>query len=185
MSRLRGGEREMRKTMSATILICMVAALSVLLIPVVSATKPTHVSGMLYYVPTITHVRWADSNLHLDTTEESDWTGDLVGQSHDEPCRVVIHDANGFPPTDWDFRWYTAIATFDECTVGDRTGGLVMHLVGKSGEPGEDWFGQWVILGGTGELEGIHGQGTFGGPGFIPGIVVPGEIWYSGMIHFD
>jgi hypothetical protein len=174
----------MRKMLSAALLLCIVALLSVLLIPTVLATKPTHVSGTLYYVPAIVDHRWAGRNLHLDTTEETDWTGGLVGHSYDEPCRVVIHGANTFPATDWDSRWYTAIATFEEgeCTVAGRTGGLVMRLVGKSGEPGEDWFGQWVIISGTGELAGIHGQGTWGGLGFIG--AGPGEIWYSGQIHF-
>jgi hypothetical protein len=170
----------MRKMMSTSILMCMVALLSMLLIPTVLATKPTYVSGYMTYTPTIVGFRWADGNLHLDTTEEGDWYGDLVGHSHDEPCRVVIHGANGLPATDWDFRWYTSISTFEECTVAGRTGGLVMRLVGKSGGPGEEWSGHWVILKGTGELEGIHGQGTWWGLGFPIG-----DIPYEGWIHFD
>jgi hypothetical protein len=169
----------MRKMLSAALLMCTVALLSVLLIPTVLAKKPTYVSGYMTYTPAIVSARWAGRNLLLDTTEEGVWYGGLVGLSHDEPCRVVIHDANGLPATDWKFRWYTSIVTFEECTVAGKTGGLVMRMVGKSGGPGEEWSGHWVILKGTGGLDGIHGQGTWWGLGFPIG-----DIPYEGWIHF-
>ena len=137
-------------------------------------------SGYLTYIPAIVDARWADGNLHLETSEEADYYGDLEGHSHDEPCRVVFHNADGLPPTDWDFGWYTAIATFEECTVNDKTGGLVMRMHGKIGGPGTEWSGKWVVLKGTGELEGIHGQGIWWGLGWPVG-----PIYYSGWIHFE
>ena len=156
-----------------------------LLIPTVLATKPTYVSGYLEYVPTIVDERWADGNLHLETTEEALWYDDddnLIGESHDEPCRVVIHKVvfDGGEIVGWDFRWYTAIATFEYFIVDGKSGGLVMRLHGKSGEPGTEWSGKWVILKGTGELEGIHGQGTWSGLGWPVG-----NIPYEGWIHFE
>lgn len=60
----------MRKMLSAALLMCIVALLSVLLIPTVLAKKPTYVSGYLIYEPTIVGTRLADGNLHLETTEE-------------------------------------------------------------------------------------------------------------------
>jgi len=174
----------MRKMLSAALLMCTVALLSTLLMPTALATKPTYVSGYMKYIPKIIDWRWDDEgNLHLDTTEEGWWYDDydnLIGHSYDEPCRVVIHGAIGFPPTNWDFRWYTAIATFEYFMVDGKSGGLVMRLHGKSGEPGSEWSGEWVILEGTEELEGIHGQGTWSGLGYPAG-----DIPYEGWIHFD
>jgi hypothetical protein len=177
----------MRKMLSATLLMCIVALLSVLFTPTVLATKPTYVSGSLAYDPTIVGSKLADGNLHLETTEEGVWSGGLVGESWDEPCRVVIHkvvfDAEGNPES-WNFRRYTAISTFETATVGSKSGGLVMRLHGKDSGPGTDWLGKWVILSGTGELANLHGQGTWWGPGFPPGI--PEEtIFYEGRIHFE
>jgi len=165
----------------------MVALLPTLWIPTVLATKPTYVSGSLAYDPVIVGSKLAGRNLHLETTEEALWSGGLTGVSWDEPCRVVVHnavlDAEG-NIVNFDFRWYTAIATFTECTVGDKTGGLVMRLVGMDSGPGTDWSGKWVILRGTGELANLRGQGTWWGPGWPPGIPTP-TIFYEGWIHFD
>ena len=177
----------MRKMLSAALIVCMVVFLSTLLTPTVLATTPTHVSGSLAYDPTPVGSKLADGNLHLKTTEEGLWSGDLVGESWDEPCRVVIHkvvfDAEG-NIVNFDFRWYTSIATFETATVGSKSGGLVMRLHGKDSGPGTDWHGQWVILSGTGELANLNGQGTWWGPGYPPGIPNP-TIFYEGRIHFD
>jgi len=177
----------MRKMLSATLIVCMVAFLSTLLTPTALATKPTYVSGSLAYDPVIVDSKLADGNLHLETTEVGLWFGDLVGVSWDEPCRVVIHKVVFDPDgniVNFDFRWYTSIATFETATVGSKSGGLVMRLHGKDSGPGTDWHGQWVILSGTGELANLHGQGTWWGPGFPPGIPED-TIFYDGRIHFD
>jgi hypothetical protein len=176
----------MRKMLSAALLMCMVALLSVLLIPTVLATKPEHVTGRLDYRPFPIFpipAKMSDGNVFLNTWEEGIWSGGIEGESHDEPCRVVIHGADSFPPTSFDFRWYTGISTFEECTVDGKTGGLVIRLVGKA-KFGEIWHGEWVILRGTGELEGIHGQGTWSGPG-APGLGQWGYVDYEGWIHFE
>jgi hypothetical protein len=182
---LRGGEKEMRKMLLTSLIVCMIALLSVLLIPTALATKPEHVTGRLDYrphpIPPVP-AKMADDNVFLNTWEEGVWSGDLEGNSTDEPCRVVIHGADAFPATTFDFRWYTGISTFEECTVDGRTGGLVIRLVGKA-EFGKDWYGEWVILSGTEALEGIHGQGTWSGPG-APGLNKWGYVNYEGSIHF-
>ena len=138
------------------------------------------------YMPFFVNVRTSGENILIDMTEEGTWTGDIEGDSIDDPCRVIIFKAEGEFPfiTDWKFRWYTGLATFEECTVDGKTGGLVMRLVGKDDGPGTDWFGTWVIIKGTGELAGIHGQGNFWGPGWL-GTSDPGIIPYDGWVHFD
>jgi len=176
----------MRKMLSAALLMCMVALLSVLLMPTVLATKPEHVTGRLDYCAhpiAPLPAKMADGTVFLNTWEEGNWSGGIEGISRDEPCRVVIHGADGFPPTSFDFRWYTGISISEESIVDDKTGGLVIRLVGKA-EFGQMWHGKWVILSGTGELEGIHGQGTWWGLG-APGLNQWGYVDYEGWIHFD
>jgi len=56
------------------------------------------------------------------------------------------------------------------------TGGLVMRLVGKDSGPGTPWLGKWIILKGTGDLNGITGQGSWSATG--------GVISYSGFLHY-
>jgi len=68
-----------------------------------------------------------------------------------------------------------------EGTVMGKEGTLVIQLVGWRYLP-EDWYGQWLIISGTGELANLRGQGIWWGPGF--GAEGP-DIFYSGQIHFD
>ena len=44
------------------------------------------------------------------------------------------------------------------------------------------WAGTWIIYGGTGQLKGLHGKGTWVIPGMIEG--VPCQV-FEGQIHFD
>ena len=181
----------MSKKMNAA-LVCVVGLLSMLLIPTVLANKPEFVEGTLVYtpfpvVPTPPFgAKITGNNIFLDTYEEGDWTGDIVGHSDDDPCLVVIHGPEGVWPklTGFDFKKYTGIATFVVCTIDTKTGGLVMQMHGKCSGPGEEWDGQWVILKGTGGLEGVHGQGTWWGLG-APGLGKSGTINYQGWVHFD
>jgi hypothetical protein len=176
----------MRKMLLAALVVCIVAFLSMLSMPTVLAAKPKHVSGRLDYCPhpiPPVPAKIAHGNVFLNTWEEGVWSGGIAGVSHDEPCRVVIHGADVFPPTSFDFRWFTGISTLEECTVKGKTGGLVIRLVGKA-KFGEIWHGIWVILGGTGELEGIHGIGTWWGPG-APGLNNWGYVDYEGWICYE
>jgi len=173
----------MKKKLSA-LLVCIAAILSMLLIPTVFADKSTPVSGIAPYILIEREdVQIRGNTVHILLREESYWEGDIAGDAIDYPCRLVIHGSEVFPPTSgFDFRWYTSIITFEEgaCTVttesGPVTGGLMMRLVGKDNGPGTEWTGKWVILKGTGDLEGITGQGTWSATG--------GVISYSGCVHF-
>jgi hypothetical protein len=177
----------MRRKLLASLIVCTIALLLVLLMPTVLATQPEYVSGWLHYSP---HPvlpfpeKMADDNVFLNTWEEAEWNESIVGNARDEPCRVVIHGANQFPnPTTFDFRWYTGISNFTTAIVGSKTGGLIIRMVGKA-EFGQIWHGEWVILSGTDGLEGIHGQGTWSGQG-AGGMNTWGYVHYEGWIHFE
>ena len=161
-----------------TIMLTLFLSMAFNIAPV-HATKPIPVSGNPSYTSIgLDEVRFANGNLILDIHEAGIWTGGIGGSFVADPCRVVMHKADGWYPSDWEFRWYTAITTFETCTVDGRTGGLVMRLTGKDSGPGTEWSGKWVILKATGELEGIHGQGTYD-------IGIHGQGTYEGKIHFD
>jgi len=66
--------------------------------------------------------------------------------------------------------------------LGSDLGTLTILLTGKQDAPDQDWYGQWVIISGTGDLANARGRGTWGGPGF--GAEGP-DIWYSGQVHFE
>jgi len=168
----------MRKMLSAALLICFVALLPTLSIPAVNATKPMDVEGYFDYISYLVSAREADGNLFLKTEEDVWWYEDIDGITlkEDSKCRVVMHSTG-----DW---WYTGLYKVTG-TVHDVYGSFVIHTVGKKPE-GLDWYGEWVIISGTGELEDLRGQGTWGGPGFDPSTpTVPGYIWYEGEIHFN
>ena len=161
----------MRKMLSAALLMCIVALLT-LLIPAGYATKPQDVEGTVDYTFEIIEelTRVADGNTFIYAIEWEDWAGDFEGTG-EAVFRVGMFSSAGF--------WNVWLRTTFTGTVNGESGTLVIQLVGKKPE-GEDWYGQWVILSGTGELADLRGRGTWGGPGF--GAVGP-DLWYEGKIH--
>ncbi len=62
-------------------------------------------------------------------------------------------------------------------TIFGRSGGFTQRITG-TGTPMKAIHGQWVIMNGTGGLEGLHGEGTFSG--------IAGQASdYAGRIYFD
>ena len=167
----------MRKMLSAALLMCIVALLT--LSTPVHATPPETVEGTFDYTFEVTDMWEADGNTFLYATEWETWVGDFKGTA------VAVFRVGMFSAGFWNV-WLRSTFTG---TVDGESGTMVIQLVGKrpmEPEPG-DWYGQWVILSGTEGLANLHGQGTWGGPGF-EGLEIPGErpdIWYEGEIHFD
>jgi hypothetical protein len=165
----------MKKQLMTLLLVCT-------LLPMASmaayAEPPTdtEVSGNLDYWFEVVGMREAGPNSFMDATEHEIWRGDLVGDGDSE--FTVGMFAAGF--------WNVWLRCEFSGMVDGRQGTLELQLVGKK-PLGEDWYGQWVILGGTGELANAHGQGTWGGPGWRSDDKVPGDpdCYYSGQIHFD
>ena len=170
----------MRKKLST--LLFSAIFLSLILTPTIFADTSTPVSGTAPYWSTLDEFSIRGNTVHVFKTEWSEWSGGIAGLTDGYPIRVVVHGSDVFPPTaGFDFRWYTAKATFadGECTImtesGPVTGGLEMRLVGKDSGPGTPWTGKWIILKGTGDLNGITGQGTWTATG--------GIISYTGSVH--
>ena len=160
----------MRKMLSAALLMCIVALLT-LSIPV-HATPPTTVSGTVDYTFEGTGIREADGNTFLYAIEWETWVGDFEGTA------VAVFRVGMFSSAEFWNVWLRS--TFTGTVLGE-SGTMVIQLVGKK-PAGEDWYGEWVILSGTDGLANLRGQGTWWGPGF--GAVGP-DIFYEGKIHFN
>ena len=117
-------------------------------------------------------------NQFITATDAGYWSGTFNGESYDF-CYAEIHNTG--------YTWSRCTVSFESVTVDGRTGGLEMDVLlwlPDWFDPGAVWDGTWVITGGSGDLAGLHGQGSMIGPGF-KGPPNCGEIDYSGQYHFD
>ena len=176
----------MKKVLLVLLTICI-------LLPMTAyAAPPEPVEGYFTYVPRgDCEERLANDNLiWRDCTDYGDYyEGDFLGES-EEVYDFVMHGFQGFDPQGlpmYEYGWYKGRVTFTVTPTGTVVGRgepgdtMVIMFVGKS--PGDifTWSGTWRIIGGTGELANVHGQGVWGNsedPEF------PG-VHYKGKIHFD
>ena len=141
------------------------------------AESPVEASGEWTYVPDLGGLtfREAGNTTFVYGTEVSTFTGTFMGTSDDEFV-VVCHEKG--PES---FMNYVKITLEFTGEVDGRVGDLTIQALGKQDsttcDPSEAlWFGNWVIIGGTGELSDLHGTGTWTGPSF--------DLDYAGKIHF-
>jgi hypothetical protein len=159
----------MKKTLLAPLLVCIVALLFTLP-TAVHATLPKPASGDWKYAlkpgfPIVTKV--ADGNTFKYGEESGTWTGAFIGTSNDV-FALVMHPEG--------FVTCQGLIAFTG-TVDGKSGTLTILFVGKRTLSTGLWYGQWVILGGTDALAGLHGQGNWWGP--------PLDLDYAGVIHFN
>ena len=164
----------MKKMLSIALLVGMVALMFSQLASVYGQ-QPTPVSGSFDYTFQVTGDRLADGNYFLYATEWENWEGDFTGTS------VAVFRVEMFRSGFWNV-WLRSTFTG---TVNGKSGTAVIQLLGKK-PSGEDWYGQWVVISGTGELANLRGRGTWWGPGYRSDTKAPGDpdIYYSGQIHF-
>ena len=144
----------------------------------VFAEPPTKVEGDFTYTPTgCNEERWANDNQFLsDCHDVGIWKGDFVGDST-EVYEVIFFGSEG--DFEFDHAFYKGIVTFDG-TVEGKTGKVTFMMQGISPKPGDVayWTGTWRIMGGTGELANIHGNGVIYSNGLL-------DVHYEGQIHFS
>jgi hypothetical protein len=119
---------------------------------------------------TIYDTRYAgeSDNVFVSLSLRGRFTGGISGSYTSESC-WIRHNA-GLPDV-WTI--VHGVDFISPATVMGKTGTLDFMLNGKSAEGGN-----WVIIGGTGDLANLHGQGTYSPAG---GAVVN----YEGQVHFD
>ena len=163
----------MRKSV---VILSVVFLLVLVLWAPITASPPEPASGKLVYTPfPIGEPKTAGGNLFFNTTEDASWKeGMFVGESLNEG-KVVIHSSG--------LVTYEATGYFSG-SVDGLEGGLTFRLLGTKSSLTSPWTGQWIILGGTGELTNLRGQGTLSGPGSL-GFGQEGFLLYEGEVHFD
>jgi len=161
------GVKRMKKSFSVT-LVCLIALSATVFLPNVFASPPEPASGSWTYVVTsIEDTKYADGNTFRYGEEIGTWTGTFTGTSFDY-FEVVIHP-KGFVTCQGRIAF-----TGD---VNGASGTLEIIFIGKKDLAVNLWSGKWVILGGTGDLAGLQGRGTWEGPSF--------DLDYEGWIHFN
>jgi hypothetical protein len=172
----------MKKLLVTLLLVCMV-------LPMTAHAAPSEpVEGYFTYVPrNDCEERLANDNLiWRDCTDYGDYyEGSFLGES-EEVYDFLMHGFLGFDSQNlpmYERGRYKGTVTFNGTVLGrggreDDT--MVIMFVGKS--PGDifTWSGTWRIIGGTGELANVHGQGVWGNA------EDPTKgVHYEGQIHFN
>jgi hypothetical protein len=109
-------------------------------------------------------------------TDTGDWyQGDFDGESTEEYNLILFK----FGGVNFDHGFYMGRVTFEGTVLGIE-GTVELLMQGSSPRPGSlaYWVGTWRITGGTGDLENIHGSGSFESNGLL-------DIHYEGQVHFD
>jgi hypothetical protein len=157
------------------ILIVVLLALSMIAIPTLAGEHHA-ASGTWWYRPSQPpEEKMAGGNLHMKIADEGYWEGTFDGLSTDYGF-AIIHRAGH-----WTYKGWVLL---DPVTVDGKTGSIEMRVNGSRPDMFSDWTGMWVIIGGTGELENLRGQGTWWGPGWQGDPDFYGEIPYAGNYHF-
>lgn len=132
------------------------------------ASPQINVSGTWEYIPTFEFTKVAGSNLFVSGTDVGFWDGTFEGESYEEYV-AVFHKSHGTYQGRMEF----------EGEVDGKFGTLTIKTNGSGPFPlPVDWSGTWVILSGTGELENLHGQGTWWGD--LPNLEYEGKAHFSG-----
>jgi len=143
----------------------LVITILVLQMSAVNATKPTENitwHSITTGFPETMSSRIAGNNIIVTILDSPKlFVGDISGTGSSD-FRMVLHE---------DGVSTSGITTMD-VTYDGKSGNLVM----KHGS-----IGLWRIISATGELAGLHGQGTIGRDETTP----PGAYTFTGKVHFD
>jgi hypothetical protein len=181
-----------------TIAALFVATLLLTPLSFVSATTPISISGKwIGITSSIVGTNWriAGANSFMEVYNQGTYvSGDILGSfeqtfvdirhfSDPEIAQSLVRPVSTWPETA--YQWKDMVRSFEGTVLG-VSGGFTMLLEAKcygnnlKGPTYYDTEGTWVITGGTGDLAGVHGQGTWWHirTGFT------GQE-YEGQIHFE
>ncbi len=173
----------MKKEISGFLLLVLILLASASTVIAVQASKPTEASGTYSPLPppsqNIVTSDGKSDNTNQDVVIRVRWQGSISGTGSMEMNstnlnvgtveeRGVIHGVVTLT---------TGISIFGNAKTGTLT--LKVHNVIEHGDKNG---GVWRIVGGTGDLEGLHGEGTLETTVFQPPLIV---IAYNGQIHYE
>lgn len=155
------------RTSSAIVAVSMIAFVCALSAPAVQAKPTMNAQGTLEWLAIDWNLdKMSGNNTFMVGTSTLAFTGTLAGPATDVWTEIFHSNFNTFRD----------VITVS-CTIDDKSGTLVIRVVGSAAGPDFIWSGHWTILYGTGELANLCGGGTWSGP------VV--DLTYSGTIGFD
>jgi uncharacterized membrane protein len=149
--------RKRTKAFSAILVALAVTLLFSMSLSVAYATEPIHISGKILVLgASLTSGKQAgqSDNAIVYLSLNGKFTGSIAG-SYTSESRWVYHN---YQQSD---QWISvhAVDTISATVTIDSvqyTGTLFFMINGKAADGGN-----WVIIGGTGDLANLHGQGTF------------------------
>ena len=137
--------------MSRRLNLPVVAAFLLVVVPTAWAASPTPANGTLAPggTPTLTGVHTADGNTFITQRAPLILTGTFAGTAILEQ-RIVVHPGG--------LTTFEAWQTFSG-TVNGLPGTVLLRIVG-SGDA-TSFHGYFIVVSATGNLTGLHGEGTF------------------------
>ncbi len=174
------------KTISAILVILALALLPTMSASVARTPKPVTITGYLshsldtppFYTTSYTVV---GNTCYWSFTDDAYYTGDISGTSHTVGSWVM----HGCDYATFGYTWASMsyVETFDSANVLGQTGGLTLKFTGiivpwqYSG-----YFGTLVIIGSTGGLANLHGQGIEWSGWWVP--ASPTAEHYSMQVYY-
>jgi len=126
--------------------------------------KDKHADGIWCYMPaTLDFLPIADytgDKAFASFSESGEWTGTFTGESKEYGLAMLQLSEAGLSGS------FVGTIVFDSVQVDGASGGLELDVYGDRPDTDSDWVGTWRITDGTGELEGLRGQGAWWGPGY-------------------
>jgi hypothetical protein len=166
----------MKKIISAVLLTLIISLMLTTFVSFANATTPETVSGTWKHGTPATTVyektqAGQSDNRFWDLSVNSIWTGDIAGTQTSDSKWVLHYPLGGSGTIN------AHGSNIITATVDGKSGSLYVNIEGKKNVDGS-MDGTWVIIGGTGDLTNLHGQGTFSG-------VFGGDYSYTGQIHWE
>lgn len=171
---------------ASLVLLLVVAFLLTVAMPVAKAKSPAIVEGKIYTTG-FSNIEGKPAgksgNAIVTLNVAARWTGDIAGISTSESRWVWL---NYVPPYGGGPINVHGVNTFTSAAVKidgvTHTGTLTVLFLGvmEGFSSASEMGGSWVIIGGTGDLANLHGQGSWY---HAEGAATGSD--YTGQIHFD
>jgi hypothetical protein len=167
------------------VLLVVIMLLTIVTVPAFATKPDDNVEGRWCYGNIVQEeLKTSGGNIFYNLDDNGAWIGTFKGYSSDDGS-TIVHSSG--------LTTFKSNVTFESVEVGGKTGGLEIRVNGwVLGEDISGYEGLWVITGATGDLSGLHGQGTWGGIElFNPSCSAIDDgmyfasVPYSGSIHFE
>ncbi|MDO8056931.1 MAG: DUF3224 domain-containing protein [Candidatus Hermodarchaeota archaeon] len=163
----------MKSKLTTAILLSVLSCILLTPMTVVSATKPTYMTVFVSQgVPELVFEPLPSGHWKVSLSTTQEWTGDWEGTISQSGTGIIRFMFSDEPPG----KPVLILDCFGEFTgtIQGKTGTVIYYMRNNVDLDGEYFSAIITILGGTGELENIHGHGTVVGDGIL-------GIW----VHFD